>query len=119
MLLEVDDKFYSEILVMSDFLNVTPSEYIEMRCGHKESLRSVLQDERVEFQFFLEEYKTLLEDLFPMTNELSKHLRGLDYSPGMENVFKRLTTLVGEDLSFLSKLYSVYKDNKTVNPGGV
>lgn len=113
MLVEISDEFYQEVLLLSESLNVTPGEYIERRCKHKENTKKVLFNEREEFDNFVKEYKSILEKLFPMTGHLSDHLNGIESSAGMENAFIRLTTLVGEDLSFLVRLYTVYKENNT------
>lgn len=111
MLVEISNEFYEEVLLLSDILEVTPGEYIERRCKHKENIKKVLFNEREQFDRFVKEYKSILEHLFPMTGHLSNHFESLQYSSGMDSAFIRLTTLVGEDLSFLVRLYTVYKEH--------
>lgn len=111
MLVEISNDFYEEILLLCSVLNITPGEYIERRCKHKENMKEILFNEREQFDKFVKEYNTILENLYPMTSELSAQLGKLKYSSGMDSAFARLTTLVGEDLSFLVRLYNVYKEN--------
>lgn len=111
MLVEINNDFYKEVLLLGDVLDLTPGEYIERRCKHKENTKKILFNEREKFDDFVKEYKTILEYLHPMSSELSDQLEKLNYSSGMDHSFTELVTLVGEDLSFLVKLYTVYKEH--------
>lgn len=115
MLIEVEKDFYDEVLLLANALHISPGEYLKKQNNHQKILKSILLSEKEEFVQFVEEYKSLLDELFFLSSNAMKSLDEANYSQGMKEVFQELNTLVGEDIGFISKLYVVYKEQNLDN----
>lgn len=114
MLVDIDNEFYDRIASMADVLGLSPEEYLIKQHDSNANLKSVLLTEKDDFMHFIEEYKGMLDHLFYMVEDTTKTLNEVDSPPDMTRVFSRLSTLVSEDVGFITKLYMVYKEKESV-----
>lgn len=115
MLINIDDDFYERISSVSDALEISPGEYLEKQHDSNANLKGILLSEKDEFVKFVKDYKQILDDLFFLSDEALQALSKVDDSLEMKRVFSRLNTLVGEDVSFITKLYMVYKEKNLIS----
>lgn len=114
MIVDIDNNFYNRITTMAKVLDITPGEYLEKQHDSNANLKGVLLSEKDEFVKFVEDYKTILDELFFLSYDALQSLSEVDNSPEMKRVFSRLSTLVGEDIGFITKLYMVYKEQQLI-----
>lgn len=114
VLIELDNDFYDRIASMAEALDISPEEYLKRQHDSNANLKSVLLTEKDDFMKFIQEYKNMLDSLFYMVEDTSQILNKVDSPPDMTRVFSRLSTLVGEDVGFITKLYMVYKEKETI-----
>lgn len=115
MLVDVNDTFFERISEVSEVLKISPGEYLERQHDSNSSLKNILFTEKDEFVKFIENYKHTLDELFFLSDQSLQFLSEVDDSPEMKRVFTRLNTLVGEDISFITKLYMVYKEEGLIH----
>lgn len=110
MLIDIDNKFYNNVLVMSEALDCTPEEVLKQQFYTNNPIKQVLLSERDDFTHFVINYRKIIDDLKFLSDGTDYYLSQVDNPIAMKKVFLELGTLLEEDMNFITKLYFVYKE---------
>ena len=110
MLINVDDSFYNDVLMMSEALGSNPEDLLKKQFYSNNSSEQVTFSEKEDFVHFILDYRNIVDDLRFLSDGTDYYLSQVDNPIAMKKVFLELSTLLEEDMNFITKLYFVYKE---------